>query len=118
MKSNSLSRMVAAEKKKLRAEYEYRLLEAFTFCEQWYADLAQIAAAEAFGLDPDGVKKFVEALADNRIEFANIWNSDTDECEYTMHKVDERLKSVCGPHFIPYEERYTEKVEELKKKWI
>ena len=115
MKTNALSRMVAAERERLRAEYERRLKEAFSFCEQWYMDLAQISVAEAFNLDPDGVKKFVTAFAQNRDSFVDIWNADADDCEYTMLKADQRLKEVCGPYFIPYEERYAVKASELRK---
>ena len=117
MKQSALSRMVAAFKERVREEYRTRLRLAFTFCSQWYHDNACIAAAEAFNLDPDGVKKFSDALAANSDEFTDIWNADTDDCEYTMVKQDERLKELCGKYWIPYTERYPMRVSEMRKRW-
>lgn len=121
-KQSALSRMAAnirAEYERkliaMQISYENRLRQAFGFCEQWYADQAQIAAAEAFHLDPDGLKRFVEILDANRSDFIDLWNADTPDCDYTMVKIDERLKEVCGPYFIPHEERYGMSLEELRK---
>lgn len=117
MKQSALSRMVAAFKERVREEYAARLRLSFSFCQQWYHDNACIAAAEAFGLDPDGVKKFSDALAANTDEFTELWNADASDCEYTMTKQDERLKELCGKYWIPYEQRYVTKVSELRKRW-
>ena len=117
MKQSGLAKIVAAFRERIREEYRVRLRLAFSFCSQWYHDMACIAAAETFGLDPDGVKKFSDALAANANEFIDIWNADTDDCEYAMTKQDERLKEICGGYWIPYEERYPIRVSELRKRW-
>ena len=101
----------------MRREYLDRLYLSFGFASQWYHDNACIAAAEAFGLDPDGVKKFSDALAANTEEFTDLWNADATDCEYTMVKQDERLKEICGPYWVRYEERYPLKVSEMRRKW-
>lgn len=118
MKTSALARMIAAEKERLRAEYDIKLRQAFSFCEQWYMDQAQIAVAEAFDAGPDEIKKFVEAFGENRSDFVDLWNADTIDCEYTMQKLDGRLREVCGDYFLPFEERYGGMtVEELRKRW-
>lgn len=117
MKQSGMTRMLAAFKEKVRQEYLARLYVSFGFCQQWYHDAACITAAEVFGLDPDTLNKFSEALGANIDEFKDIWNADTDDCEYAMSKQDERLKEVCGKYFIPYEQRYVSKVSELRKAW-
>lgn len=117
MKQNGLSRMVEAYKERIREEYQQRLKLAFAFASQWYHDGACLAAAEAFGLDPDGVKSFSDTLAANMDEFTELWNADASDCEYTMTKQDERLKELCGKYWIPYEQRYVTKVSKLRKRW-
>lgn len=117
MKQSGLARIVEAYKERIRQEYLDRLYLSFGFCQQWYHDNACIAAAEAFGLDPEGVKKFSDALAANTDEFTELWNADANDCEYTMVKQDERLKELCGKYWIPYEQRYVTKVSELRKRW-
>ena len=64
-----------------------------------------------------GVKKFSDALAANTEEFTDLWNADATDCEYTMVKQDERLKEICGPYWVRYEERYPLKVSEMRRKW-
>jgi len=98
--------MLKAATEQLRAEYEEKRKIDFAFSEQWYADLSQIAAAEVFSASPDDLKRFVDALSALRAEFVSIWNADSDDCEYTLVKADGRLREVCGPYFIPHEERY------------
>lgn len=117
MKQSGLSRMVEAYKERIREEYRQRLKLAFAFASQWYHDGACLAAAEAFGLDPDGVKSFSDTLAANMDEFIDIWNADADDCEYAMTKQDQRLAEICGDYFIPYETRYPVKVSQLRRVW-
>lgn len=118
MKQSFLAAKIAAIEASLRSEYDIRMRQAFYFCEQWYLDQAEVAVAEAFGLDPDGVKKFVEVFSTNRNDFVDLWNADTPDCEYTMSKADERLREVCGPYFLPYEQRYGGMhLEDLRGKW-
>lgn len=105
-KNSALARMVKAQADLIRAQYERQRREDFAFCEQWYADLSQIAAAEAFEAGPEEIRRFVEALERIRAEYIDIWNADSDECEYTMVKADQRLQEVCGEYFLPHEDRY------------
>lgn len=38
--------------------------------------------------------------------YADLWNADTQDTEYSRGKLDQKLKQICGDYFVPWEERY------------
>jgi hypothetical protein len=101
----------------MEARYRERLNRATRFVEQWYLDMAVIAAAETLTDDPDRLRAFATAMEKNRNSFINdIWSKDTADAEYSMSVLDRRLEEVCGKYFVPYTERYDDCVWEVKEK--
>ena len=39
-------------------------------------------------------------------EYADIWNTDTSDVEYSKTKMDMALKQIYGDLFVPWEVRY------------
>lgn len=92
---------------KMAAKYEDQREQDFRFLRQFITDLSQIALEDAFGDESKNmVKPFVDALQNLHDEFADIWNADSDDVEYSLSILDRRLKAICGDKFIPQEDRY------------
>ncbi len=94
-------------KMQAKAEIECALQRRFTL--QQAADMMLIAANEAFGFGPDRLHRLLLAYQNAWGEYADLaWDdakSDKD-IEYTRAKIDEKLKQICGEHFMPWDERY------------
>lgn len=79
------------------------------FAVQQSKDIALIAAHEAFGLGPERLKRFSDVFDRIFLEYADMVLEDAKsdrDVEYTKAKIDEILKSICGPYFDPWKERY------------
>lgn len=76
---------------------------------QMALDAAIIAANEVFNMGESRCKAFTEAFsaALNDISDMTIEDGKIDkELWYSKGKLDQRLKQICGEHFIPWDERY------------
>lgn len=74
---------------------------------QQCCDMVMIAAHEAFGFGPERLHRLLLAYQDTWDEYATMTLEDAVDMEYTKHRVDEALKSICGDWFQPWEERYS-----------
>lgn len=111
MKHSGMMALVNAYKEEMERRYSDRLNRSFVFCEQWYADMAILAAAEVFQADPDRLREFATRLEKDRNSFVDkVWNADTKDAEYSMSVLDRSLEQVCGKYFLPHEKRYQDKV--------
>lgn len=116
MKQSGVMKIVMAYKEELDKVYSDKANRNFRFCEQWYIDMALIAASETLTDDPDKLREFCTALEKNRNSFVNdVWNKDTKDVEYSMSVLDRALESVCGKYFVPYEQRYEDKIWLLRE---
>lgn len=91
---------------RLRAEYAKGFTVSGRFYRQLMCDLSVLVLAQDFGWKPDRLYKFCEALSRLHDEYADIWNSDSNDIEYSKARLDDALKAVCGERFLPWEERY------------
>jgi hypothetical protein len=73
---------------------------------QMCLDAALIAANDVLQLGPGRAKEFADAYSQALTEIANMAVDDTRDLEYSKAKLDERLKQICGEHFVPWEGRY------------
>ena len=80
--------------------------EARLFTLQQCKDLAMIAAAEMFGMDPKRANQFSQIYDEIFTEYATMVVEDTKEIEYSKVKIDEKLQRICGENFMPFDERY------------
>lgn len=79
------------------------------FAVQQSKDIAMIAANAAFGAGPERLKRFSDEFDRIFLEYADLILEDARDDRnvvYTKAKLDEILKSICGPYFDPWEERY------------
>lgn len=91
---------------KLRKEYRRGYIDSSRFYRQVMCDLAVLVLAQDFRFTPDRLMKFCESLGNLHDEYADIFNADSKDMEYSKAKMDEALWQVCGDLFIPWEERY------------
>lgn len=89
-----------------QAKQDAEALVNHRFTRQLMCDVAMIALNDAFGFGPERLHKFADKLVEVFAVYAERWNSDTKDTEYTRAKLDEKLKQICGPYFVPWEERY------------
>lgn len=76
---------------------------------QMCMDAAMIAANEVFNMGPTRCKDFANAFSEalNTIARTTVEDGKTDKSLwYTKDKLDERLKKICGEHFVPWKDRY------------
>ena len=76
---------------------------------QMCLDAAMIAANEVFNMGPTRCTEFANAFSDalNTIAKTTVEDAKSDKnLWYTKDKLDERMKKICGEHFVPWEERY------------
>ena len=50
--------------------------------------------------------RFVEAMNVIYSEYADIWNGDTKDVEYSKSSMDRALRQIFGDYFEPLEVRY------------
>ena len=97
---------------KIEARHQRELEEAelntLRFTRQVMMDCTAIALNEKCGFGPERIKAIMDAVAENYSEFADLINADTDDQDYSWSKLDKKLKQICGPYFMPFEERYSQ----------
>ncbi len=97
---------------KIEARHQRELEEAelntLRFTRQVMMDCTAIALNEKCGFGPERIKAIMDAVAENYSEFADLINADTDDQDYSWTKLDKKLKQICGPYFVPFEERYSQ----------
>lgn len=79
------------------------------FALQQGKDIALIAANEAFGFGPERLKRFSDAFDRIFTEYADMVLDDAKDdpdIAYAKAKIDQKLLSICGPYFDPWEDRY------------
>lgn len=99
MKQNAFLMRVEREK-------QAAMLQTHRFTRQLMVDLTYIALNNRFGFGSDRLKEFAEALLEVYSEYADVWNSDTPDTEYSREKIDRRLRQIFGDDFHPWEVRY------------
>lgn len=105
-KPSSFSVQLSLVAAKMAAKYEAQREMDFRLARQMMADLAFIAIEEALHVTPDELAKVAEELNKLHSEYADVWNADSEELEYSFAVLDRRLKPICGDGFIPASERY------------
>ncbi len=98
-KQNAFLARVEAEKQKYARA-------AVRWSEQNMMDLASVVLNEQFGFGADRLETFNHAMEDLHDEYANLWNSDTDDVEYSKAVLDRRLQKIYREKFVPWKERY------------
>lgn len=97
---------------KIQEKHERELqeveLSTLRFTRQIMMDCVAIALNEKCGFGPERIKTIMDAVAENYAQFADIINADTDDRDYSWTKLDKKLKQICGPYFMPFEERYSQ----------
>lgn len=106
MSNNYLAKQIQTIRASIQAKYDQQRFEDFRFARQLMADISFIALEEALGTDADKLEKFASSLSEIHDQFADIWNADSDDVEYSLDILDRRLKPICGSHFQPAKERY------------
>lgn len=94
---------------KIRLEKELELERARIITMQWCADAAVLAANDVFKRKGEKIVEFVKSMERYSQEIAHLTIEDAKadkNIEYTKSVVDERLKTILGEHFQPWEERY------------
>lgn len=98
--------MKNAYAKKLQAVMDTRLARQQMIDMQMAKDAALIAAAEVFHMGPGRTPAYSAAFDQALHDIAAMTVEDTKDMEYTKTKLDQRLRQICGEHFVPWEERY------------
>ncbi len=98
--------MKNAYARKLQAAMEAKAARREMTAIQMAKDAAFLAAAETFHMGPGRVPAFSAAFDQALHDIAAMTVEDTKDMEYTKTKLDQRLRQICGEHFVPWEERY------------
>lgn len=91
---------------RMDAQKERENLATLRFTRQLITDVSVIALNSAFGFGAERLKKFCDEMGRVYEEYADLWNADTHDTEYSRAKLDEKLRQICGEYFVPWEERY------------
>ena len=94
---------------KIEARHQVELMRARLFAIQQSKDMMLISVGDEFGFGPDRAKRLSEAFDETFTKYAELTISDAKadkEIWYTKAKVDERLRQICGEHFVCWEDRY------------
>lgn len=92
---------------RIEREKQTAALEAHRFTRQLMCDLAFIALNRRFGFGPKRLTEFANALRELFDEYADLWNGDTYDTEYSRAALDAKLQQIFGPDFHPWEQRYS-----------
>lgn len=93
----------------IEARHQRELSASRIFTVQQSKDMMLIAAHEAFGFGPERAKILADTFDEVFREYAIATLEDAKydkEIWYTQDKLDQKLKEICGEHFVPWEERY------------
>lgn len=77
------------------------------FTRQLCLDQASIILNREFGFGAGRLQKFNAAMVEIYGDYADIWNEDTKDVEYSKAHMDSALKQIYGDLFIPWDERYS-----------
>lgn len=94
---------------RMQAQKEHDLKKSRLFTIQQCKDMMLIAANDAFGFGQDRIKRLADAFDAVFEEYAELVLEDakTDkDIWYSTGKYEERLREICGVHYVPREERY------------
>lgn len=72
-------------------------------------DMACIALNEAFGFGEDRLRKFADAYSVTWRDYAHLVVDDAQDdkdAEYSIEKIEQKLKEICGKYYVPREKRY------------
>ena len=92
---------------RMEAEKRRACLEAQRFTRQLMVDISMIALNSEFGFGADRLKRYADRLKVIFEEYADLWNGDTADTEYSRAKLDAKLRQICGDQFVEWEERYS-----------
>lgn len=93
----------------IEARHQAELKFSRLFTVQQSKDMMLIAANEAFGFGPERSKVLSDAFDRVFQEYALATMEDAKydkDIWFIREKLDQKLKSICGEHFVPWEERY------------
>lgn len=57
-------------------------------------------------MERDRLKRYAQAMLGIYEEYADLWNSDTADTEYSRAALDAKLKQIFGDDVQTWEERY------------
>lgn len=98
-KSGMLARMEDA------ADRGFMLGQHFT--RQLCMDLSAIVLNREFGFGAERIKKFNAAMVEMYGVYANTWNRDTKDVDYSKDMMDRALRQIWGDEFQTWKERYS-----------
>ena len=93
---------------RMEREKQAAMLQTHRFTRQLMVDLAFIALNRCFGFGPKRLAEFANALRELFDEYADLWNGDTADTEYSRAALDAKLRQIFGPDFHPWDVRYGE----------
>ena len=76
------------------------------FTRQLVLDQAAIVLNRDFGFGAERLQRFNAAMVEIYGEYADLWNTDTADVEYSKATMDAALKQIYGDLFLPWEVRY------------
>ena len=76
---------------------------------QMCLDAAMMAANDVFNMGESRCQEFASRFSHYVAEIAQTTIEDSRDMEYTKERIDNRLRAICGKHFVPYEVRYGRK---------
>ena len=76
------------------------------FTRQLVLDQAAIILNRDFGFGAERLQRFNAAMVEIYGEYADLWNADTADVEYSKATMDAALKQIYGDLFLPWEVRY------------
>lgn len=93
---------------RMEREKQAAMLQTHRFTRQLMVDLTFIALNKRFGLGAKRLTEFANDLRDLYSEYADLWNGDTADTEYSRAALDAKLRQVFGDDFHPWDVRYGE----------
>lgn len=76
------------------------------FTRQLCMDVSAIVLNRLFGFGAERIKRFNDAMVEQYGNYADIWNGDTKDVEYSKAAMDRALEQIFGDQFMPWNERY------------
>lgn len=78
-----------------------------SFLRQLFFDLTCIILADDFDFRYEKLQKYNDKFQKLWYEYADMWNDDNPDMEYSYDDLDRALKAAIGEeHVVPYAERY------------
>jgi hypothetical protein len=93
---------------RMEREKQAAMIQTHRFTRQLMVDLTFIALNKRFGLGAKRLTEFANDLRDLYAEYADLWNGDTADTEYSRAALDAKLQQIFGPDFHPWDMRYSE----------